>query len=83
MFVVGLVHNSLLQMLVLFFSTSVGDAGSNTSKLALTTVGVSSAGSGDRLRHSASIFSLKLRWNLVASAECDSSATSGRALFTF
>ena len=63
--------------------TSEGDAGSNTSKRALTTVGVSLAGSGDRLRHSASIFSLKLRWNQVASAECDSSATSGRAQFTF
>ena len=63
--------------------TSEGDAGSNTSKRVLTTVGVSSAGSGDRLWHSASIVSLTLRWNLVASAECDSSATSGRGLFTF
>ena len=65
------------------FYTSDSDAGSNTSKRVLTTLGMSSAGSGDRLWHSDSIFSLKLRWDLVASAECDSSATSGRGLFTF
>ena len=63
--------------------TSEGDAGSNTPKRVVTIVGESLAGSGDRSRHSASIFSLKLRWNLVASAECGSSATSGRALITF
>ena len=64
------------------FYTTECDAGSNTSKRVLTIVGVSSAGNGDRLRHSASIVSVKLRWNLVASAECDSSAISGRALVT-
>ena len=82
MLAVGLVQTILWQMLVLFF-TSKSDAGPNTSKRILTTAGVLSVVSGDWLRHITSIFSLKLRWNLVASAECDSSATSGRALFTF
>ena len=43
--------------------TSEGDACSNTSKCAPTTVG-----SGDRFWHSTSVLSLKYRWNLVASA---------------
>ena len=75
-------HDFVADASTIFF-TSESDAGSNTSKRVLTTLGMSSAGSGDRLWHSDSIFSLKLRWNLVASAECDSSATSGRGLFTF
>ena len=48
----------------------------SSAMYALNSSGPRTAGSGDRLWHSASIFSLKLRWNLVASAECDSSATS-------
>ena len=61
-------------------SKSESDAGSNTSKRAFATVGVSSAGSGYRLRHSASLF---FETSLEPGSECDSSATSGGALFTF
>ena len=75
-------HDFVADACAIFF-TSESDAGSNISKRALATVGVSSAGSGDRLWHSASIFSLTLRWNLVASAECDSFATSGRGIVIF
>ena len=38
------------------------------SKCAVTTIGLSTAVSGDRLRDSACIFSLELRWNLRASS---------------
>ena len=75
-------HDFVADASAIFFTSESG-AGSNTSKRVLTTLGMSWAGSGDRLWHSDSIFSLKLHWNLVASAECDSSATSGRGLFTF
>ena len=75
-------HDFVADASTIFF-TSEGDACSNTSKCAPTTVGVLSAGSGDRFWHSTSVLSLKYRWNLVASAKGDSSATSGRVIFTF
>ena len=53
-------HDFVADASAIFF-TSESDPGPNTSKRVLTTLGMSSAGSGDRLWHSDAIFSLKLR----------------------
>ena len=76
-------HDFVADASAIFSHPRVTQVQTHRNAYSQTTLGMSSAGRGDRLWHSASSFSMKLRWNLVASAGCDSSATSGRGLFTF